>query len=250
MENYGYQNERDFVNLFNKKHLNELDANSQLFLKELFGENIDSFEEIISWKNKANQKADIFIKYRNYTKCVSLKCGNSNSVHSESLQDFKRYLEKIGIPYKIINIYVSYHYGYMRDENGNINFDKAISSEEYKKIYQHEIDIFNNYINKTKIIIDMIDRFVVRGRNSDYDIDVFVSGTIDDYVWILKYDLYDLILDNKRLDYTSPHIACMTIGPKKRALEADSKNIKDRYLICVRWNFIREMIEEYRAAKI
>lgn len=48
MENYGYQNERDFVELFNKKHLNELDSNSQLFLKELFGENIDNSDEIIS----------------------------------------------------------------------------------------------------------------------------------------------------------------------------------------------------------
>ena len=131
-----------------------------------------------------------------------------------------------------------------------MSFKLKLDSEEYKKIYQHEIDVFNNYINKTRIIIDMIDRFVVRGRNSDYDIDAFVSGTIDDYVWILKYDLYDLILNNKRLDYTSPHIACMTIGPKKRILNGDSKNIKDRYLICVRWNFIREMIEEYRASKV
>ncbi len=33
-------------------------------------------------------------------------------------------------------------------------------------------------------------------------------------------------------------------------LDGNSKNIKDRYLICARWNFIREMIEEYRAAKL
>ena len=50
MKNYGYQNERDFVKLFNKKHLNELDANSQLFLKELFGENIkDRYLICVRW---------------------------------------------------------------------------------------------------------------------------------------------------------------------------------------------------------
>lgn len=81
--------------------------------------------------------------------------------------------------------------------------------------YQNEINIFNESINKTRIIVDMIDGFIVRGRNSDYDIDAFVSGTVNDYVWILKHDLYDLILSKKYSDYTSPHIACMTIGPKK-----------------------------------
>ena len=34
--NYGYQNEYDFVELFNNKYFYELDNNSQLFLKELF----------------------------------------------------------------------------------------------------------------------------------------------------------------------------------------------------------------------
>ena len=53
--------------------------------------------------------------------------------------------------------------------------------------------MFNNEINKTRLIVDMIDRFIVRGRNSDYDIDVLICGTVNDYVWIKKYDLYELI---------------------------------------------------------
>ena len=92
----------------------------------------------------------------------------------------------------------------------------------------------------------MIDRFIVRGRNSDYDIDAFVCGKVDEYVWIMKYDLYDLILSKRCLDYTSPHIACLTIGPKKRNLNRDSKNAKDRYVVCIRWNFIRESIIEFK----
>ena len=60
----------------------------------------------------------------------------------------------------------------MKDENGETDFAKQLTSDEYKILYQNEIDIFNNYINKSRIIVDMIDRFIVRGRNSDYDIDV------------------------------------------------------------------------------
>lgn len=244
--NYGYQNEYDFVELFNNKYLHELDNNSKNFLKDLFGEEIDKEEQIKSWKNRMPQKTDIFIKYKNYIKNISLKCGNSNSMHSENIQEFKRYLEKLGIPYKSIDKYISYHYGYMRDKDGKPDFSKSLSAEEYKNIYQHEIDIFNKDINKTRIIIDMIDRFIIKGRNSDYEIDALVCGTIDNYVWIKKYDLYDLILSKKCPEYTSPHIACMTLGPKKRNLNGDSKNSKDRFLVCVRWNFIKESIINFK----
>ena len=92
----------------------------------------------------------------------------------------------------------------------------------------------------------MIDRFIIRGINSDYDIDVLICGTVDNYVWLMKYDIYDLILSKRCLNYTSPHIACMTIGPKKRNLNRDSKNAKERYLVCIRWNFIKESIIEFK----
>lgn len=37
-----------------------------------------------------------------------------------------------------------------------------------------------------------------------------------DYTWIMKYDIYDLILLKRSLNFTSPHIVCLTIGPKKK----------------------------------
>ena len=248
--NYGYQNEKDFVDLFNGKYLYELDDNSQKFLKELFGDVLEGGEIIKSWKNKVNQKADFFVKYKNYIKRISLKCGNSNSIHQEQIQDFKIYLEKIGIPYNTISKYISYHYGYKRDEKGNLDFDKLLSSKEYKALYQEEIDDFNKSINKTKTIVDMIDRYIIEGCNSDYDIDALICGTVDDYVWLMKYDIYDLILSKRCLDFTSPHIACMIIGPKKRNLERDSKNAKERYIVCIRWNFIKENIIEFKRSML
>ena len=244
--NYGYQNEVDFVQLFNDKYLNELDDNSKLFLKDLFGNIIDNDEKIKSWKNKMVQKTDIFIKYKNYIKNISLKCGHSNSVHHEQIQEFKRYLGNIGIPYKVIDYYVSYHYGYAKNENGETDYNKRLNSDEYKALYQNQLDEFNKHINKTRIIIDMIDRFIIKGRNSDYDVDALICGTIDDYVWILKDGLYDLILSKRSKEFTSPHVACLTIGPKKRNINGDSLNDKDRYLVCIRWNFIRENIIDFK----
>lgn len=246
--NSGIQNERDFVQLFNGKHMNELREIDITFLKELFGEIIDNDEEIICWKNKMVQKADIFIKYKNYVKSVSIKCGHNNSIHQEQVQDFKKYLSDIGIPYKICDKYFSYHFGYMVDKNGKRDFSKLLSGDEYKKLYQKEIDIFNRYINKTKIIVNMIDRFIVRGRNSNFDIDALICGTINDYEWIMKYDIYDLVLSNRCLNFNSPHIACMTLGPKGRNLNGDPNNMANRYIVCARWNDLREDIINFKNA--
>ena len=244
--NYGYQNEYDFVDLYNNKKLDELDNNSQKFLLELFDYVINNDEPIKCWKNQMNQKADIFIKYKNYIKSVSLKCGNNNSIHHEQIQDFKRFLGNLGIPYKVIDYYTSYHYGYMKDKDGKTDYTRSLDSEEYKKYYQEEIDIFNKYINKTKIIIELIDRFIIRGKNSDFDIDALVSGRIDDYIWILKHDLYDLILSKRSLFFSSPHFACITLGPQKRNVDKESEHRSDKYMVCGRWNFLHEDIINYK----
>lgn len=243
--NYGYQNEYDFVELFNNKYLNDLDNSSQHFLTDVFDGLIANDEKIKCWKNKANQKTDIFIKYKNYIKNISLKCGNGNSIHHEQIQEFKRYLSNIGIPYKVIDYYISYHYGYIKDKDGKTNYSKRLNSEEYKQYYQNELDIFNKYINKTRIIIGLIDRFIIRGNNSDYDIDALVSGTVNNYTWILKYDLYDLILSKRCTYFTSPHFACITLGPQKRN-PGDANHRSDKYMVCGRWNFLHEDIIEFK----
>ena len=137
-----------------------------------------------------------------------------------------------------------------KNGKGEIDFSKGLSSEEYKELYQEDINIFNTNINKTRIIVDMIDRFIVRGRNSDYDIDVLVCGKVEDYIWIKKYDLYDLILSKRSMNFTSPHIACMTIGPKKRNLDGKSNNSSDRYIVCIRWNYIKEDIINFKNKKV
>ena len=57
--NYGYQNEIDFVNLFNNKYLKELDQNSQEFLKDIYNGQITSDEPIKCWKNKMVQNVNV-----------------------------------------------------------------------------------------------------------------------------------------------------------------------------------------------
>ena len=245
MRNNGFKNEYDFVKYFNNKYLKDFDLNSKEFLIDLFDGNIDNSERIICYKNKLPQKTDIFIKFKNYTKGVSLKCGKNNSVDQETIDEFKKYLADIGIPYKVIEYYVSFHFGYKRNNDGTRDLNTRLSSEEYRKIYQDELDVFNKYINKSKIIIGMVDRFVIRGRNSNYDIDALISGTPENYVWINKYDLYDLFLSKKNINFDTPHISCLIIGPKSRGL-TELKKSWERYSVCIKWLNPGEDIKKFK----
>lgn len=76
------------------------------------------------------------------------------------MQEFKKNLSNIGIPYKICDKYFSYHFGYMIDKNSKRNFSKLLSGDEYKELYQNNINIFNEHINKTKIIANMVDNLL------------------------------------------------------------------------------------------
>ncbi len=48
------------------------------------------------------------------------------------------------------------------------------------------------------------------------------------------------------LGFTSPHIACMTLGLKKRSIDGISNNRGDRYVVCARWNNLREDIVSFK----
>ena len=62
----------------------------------------------------------------------------------------------------------------------------------------------------------------------------------------MKYDIYDLVLSKRCLDFTCPHAACMTLGPKKRNIDGTSNNRGDRYIVCARWNNLREDIINFK----
>ena len=84
-------------------------------------------------------------------------------------------------------------------------------------------------------------------KDSEYDIDAIICGTIDEYIWILKEDLYNLILSRRDDNLTSPHIGCITIGPKKRNLERRPENSHERFIVCARWNNIKEDIIRFKS---
>ncbi len=62
----------------------------------------------------------------------------------------------------------------------------------------------------------------------------------------MRYDIYDLVLSKRCLYFTYPQIACMTLGSKKRDIDGTFNNRGDRYIVCARWNNLREDIVSFK----
>lgn len=244
-QNNGFDNEYFFVQYFNGKKTSELDPNSQEFIKALYPKIIED-KNIKCWRNHYPQKSDIFIKIDGIMKGISIKKGTKNSVHIDTITNFTKFLAHSGVKEEIINSYLSYHYA---DGTLNGKGKQRLSVEEYKKNHKNEIEMINNSFNQARLVQKAIERFVLRGNNSNYRIDALIYGVPNDFLWISRNDIYKIISEKKNKDSTAIHFGQLTVQPKTRCLNYNSKYEKDRYCVQIKWYSLFDDIIEYLQTK-
>lgn len=209
-------------------------------IDKLFPEELET-SMIKSWRNHYNQKTDVFIRVNGKMRGISIKKGMKNSIHVERISDFIHFLIQNGIAREVVIEYLKYHYA---DGTTNGSGDKRLAIDEYKKNYQSNIDKINKALNNEKILKEAIDRFVIKGNNSKYSIDAIVYGEVDDFIWITKKDIKNIILLKKDLYSTAVHFGPITCQPKNRCLNYNPKYEKDRFCVQLKWySLFDDMIE-------
>ena len=244
-KNSGTDNEIDFANSFNNKRFCDLNILQQDFIEDLFGKG-KKLSYIRAWKCKYNFKTDIYIKIDDVVKRVSIKKGINNSVHTEPISEFIHFLIENDINQDLINKYLKYHYA-----DGTINGSgkKRISGLEYKNNHQSELDEVNKAINTKDMLNKITDRFILKGTNSYSKIDVLVYGTKDDFIWIMKDEIIDIINSKINNYSTGIHFGPLFCQPKDRCLNYNPKYNKDRFLIQIKWYSIFDDYIEYKNTK-
>lgn len=241
IQNNGFDNEYFFVKYFNGKRICDLDPIGQSLILALYPSiNLDSI--IKCWRNHFPQKTDIFLKINDRMKGISIKKGSRNSVHVDTVTNFVSFLSQSGVPKDIINSYLKYHYA---DGTVNGKGKKRLSVEEYKEKNQQSIDDINRFFNKERLVKRAVERFVIRGTNSVYQIDALICGKPNDYLWLTRKQIYEIISSNKNVDSTAIHFGQLTVQPKTRCLNYNSKYEKDRYCVQVKWYSLFDDIIEY-----
>lgn len=236
----GLDNEYEFVKYLNGKKVKELNPMFRDLIDILYNNPNENYI-IRSWLNKLPQKSDFFIKIDGKIKGISLKKGIKNSIHVEGISQFIHFLIENNIPRDIIIHYLKYHYA---DGTTNGKGIKRISIEEYKKEHQYEIDEVNKFLNTEDILKKSIDRFILKGNNSNYSIDAIITGEVDDFLWATREDIENIILSKKNHYSTAIHFGPITCQPKNRCLNYNSKYEKDRFCVQLKWYNLQDDIIE------
>ena len=236
----GFDNEKEFCNALNNKKVFMLDPMFREFIFDLF-DNVYEDDFIKCRLSYGRKKYDILISIKENTKYISIKKGVKNSVHVEGISDFVSFLIENNVDKENVINYLKYHYA---DGTTNGTGTNRKSADEYKKSHQVEIDEINIAINDEVILRKAIDRFVVKGNNSDKSIDAIIFGVVNDFIWIKKEDIIKIILSKKNIYSSAIHFGPLTVQPLDRSLNRNPKYEKCRFSVQVKWyNLVDDIIE-------
>lgn len=236
----GINNEFNFVLAFNNKKVKELNPLLHKIIEDIYY-NIDEEDTIKAWRNHRKQKTDIFLKINGITKGISIKMGSRNSLHVEHISEFCNFLYELGASEDLVKKYISYHYA-----DGTLN-GKGVerqSLEQYKKFHQYEIDEINDFLNTNDNVGKALDRFVLKGNNSDYEIDGIIYGTPEDFLWIKRSDIINIILLNKDKYCSGIHFGSLVCQPLNRCLNYNPRYSYGRFYVQVKWYSLLDDIIE------
>ena len=109
--------------------------------------------------------------------------------------------------------------------------------------------LFDNYpyINNTKLLEKAINRFVLQGNNSLYEVNAIIYGVLEDFIWITNEEIKYIMKKHKNNYSSAIHFSGLTIQPMARNLNYNLKYEKDRYKIQVKWYNISDDIIEVMA---
>lgn len=227
----GIDNEYEFVKYLNDRKIYELNPMFRGLIDYLYP-NVNENSIIKSWRNHISQKTDVFIRVNGIMKGISIKKGSRNSVRIDRISDFIKFLLDNNVSKDIVNNYLLYHFA-----DGTINGKgiKRLSIEQYKEKHKKEIKLINDIFKQENILKNAIDRFILKGNNSEYYIDAIVYGECWDFLWLKKEDIYKIILKKKNIESTAVHFGSLTVQPKTRCLNYNSKYEKDRFCVQIKW---------------
>ena len=236
----GFKNEYDICNKLNNKKVYELNPMYRAFIEDLY-RNVNENDILKCVVDHTKKKYDIIIEKNKIKKKISIKKGIKNSVHVEGISSFINFLIENNISRNSVIGYLKYHYADGTTNGSGIN---RLSANEYKQTHQEEIDNLNKELNKKQILLKAIYRFVIGGKMSDKNIDAIIFGTKNDFLWIKKEDIINIILSKKDVYSTGVHFGPLSIQPMDRCLNHNEKYEKKRFCVQVKWyNLADDIIE-------
>lgn len=237
MKNNGITNELFFINYINqKKYINNMNENIRAFLKYIFDFNLEN-KEIKAYKFAENYKPDIIITANGFSKYISIKTGNSNSIHQEHIYSFCNYLQELKIDNKTINSLKQFHFN---DGSLNGSGTKRKSANEFQSNNIEVIKEINKVLNKTENKSKIIDRLLFKGEYYHLPIvDFIYYGDIEKGWYASSDEIRNLLINNSNCSY-SIHVSKLYYQSLHRNLKYDKYYEYRRYYVQFKWYSVKD----------
>lgn len=223
----GIANEINFVKKLDGKKVEELNQNFKEMLYLLF-DDLKEDDIIECWKSKYKEKADIKIRVHDDIKGISIKMGESNSVHQEHINSLSNFLLNAGLSSKNVERLRSYIFGII---DGTQVSAKIYKQKRYKDIIELKNSLADLYIK-----ICLIIRFLFRGKERQiYDADAIIHGTPDDFLWATKSEIINYLIKYPDGNTVNVKVGPLFIQCRNRNLKKESNAIYAEEYIQVKW---------------
>ena len=142
-ETSGFENEYEFVDYYNGKRIGELDPISMDLFKEIYKKEFPDNFLIKCFINLNKQKSDIIVIINGIKKYISIKKGYKNSVHTEHIYSFIKYLRSCNMPEDLIGKLLRFQYA---DGTYNGTGKIRFSSSEYYLSHPDDMKKINFFL--------------------------------------------------------------------------------------------------------
>lgn len=233
-----------FVEAVNDKTFEELNPTLRSLMEKMFGVRLptDRFHAALC---DGYEKPDAYVELNDECHFVSLKSGNSKTVHYESIRNFILYLRSIGITERTQKIILLCHYG---DGTLTGKGENRLSAEQTRIRYALLINEANRELNQKKIVRQCFQRFISTGsekRNTRADYIAYGDPTC--YVACSIKSLESLVMGGRYSHIRTLHIGPMVIGPWCRNAKGPCDTDWKREIVHINWPYLLSDIERVNA---
>lgn len=238
----GIENEEKLCESINNKTFYELNMNLQYFMFYLFP-HIDKEKKLKCFQTENFIKPDICISQEKDLKFVSVKYGQSETLHNEDIRTFIQFLKDCHISDYTIETYLLYHYG-----DGTIDGtgQRRMQSIEIRYMYDDRIRKMNEEFNSSKEFIKKFaDRVMFQGVNPDASKAEYIyHGDVDYGVFVSRYQFMRHI-EKKNWDFmqTCVHVGPFVIRPHARYANKEIRNENHRHTVVINYpRFVQDLL--------
>ena len=227
----GFQNECDLINYLNGKQYKDLNENMKSFIKFMYP-NINDIDIINAIPGKSGQKPDIEIIINQQSKMISVKKGSGNSVHQENVDLFMDFLTSLNVDINVKIELLKYHWSDgSTDGSGKIR----VSSSEYKRANQRQIELINKELNEPNILRKIVNRILFQGKNNNYDRAEYIyHGNVNNGKWASDKEVFQYI-ENNEFDINSVHFGPLTYQIWNSCLNHNPRTENRRNVMQSKW---------------